>query len=168
MDRISEERRSWNMSRIRGKNTKPEIIVRSLLHRMGYRFRMNRRDLPGRPDIVLPKYRTVVLVHGCFWHRHPGCKRATIPATRKQSWVAKFQDNVERDKRNKRELRRAGWQVITLWECQIQRDPARTVMKVVNRLGDGAVASEYPLPSRDDVLRAAEERFRYGLSTSQG
>src|SRR5437588_4872801 len=87
IDRLTKERRSWNMSRIRGKNTNPEKIVRSLLHRMGYRFRLHGRRLPGRPDIVLPKYRTVIFVHGCFWHRHKGCKNCTTPTRRREWWV---------------------------------------------------------------------------------
>ncbi|MBU1162905.1 MAG: DNA mismatch endonuclease Vsr, partial [Proteobacteria bacterium] len=86
MDIISKEKRSWNMSRIRGKDTKPEIIVRSMLHRMGYRFRLHRKDLPGKPDIVLPKYKTVIFVHGCFWHRHKGCKYAYTPKSRVKFW----------------------------------------------------------------------------------
>ena len=101
-DILSKERRSWNMSRIRGSDTKPELLVRSLLHRMGYRFRLHRKDLPGRPDIVLPKYRTVIFVHGCFWHRHKGCKYAYTPKSRTDFWQNKFQGTVERDKRNRR------------------------------------------------------------------
>ncbi len=118
MDRISKQRRSWNMSRIRGKDTKPELLVRSLLHRMGYRFRLHRRDLPGCPDIVLPKHRTVILVHGCFWHRHPRCKYAYTPKSNVRHWKKRFAENVERDRRTRRKLRRLGWQVIVLWECQ--------------------------------------------------
>ena len=117
-DRISHEHRSWNMSRIRGSNTKPEVIVRSLLHRMGYRFRLHRADLPGKPDIVLPKHRTVILVHGCFWHRHRGCRYAYTPKSRKAFWSRKFEKNIVRDRSVRRRLRRAGWHVITIWECQ--------------------------------------------------
>lgn len=163
VDHLSEERRSWNMSRIRSKNTKPELIVRSLLHRMGFRFRVNRGDLPGKPDIVLPKYKTIIFVHGCFWHRHKGCKGATTPSTRRKFWLKKFQGNVERDKRNQRELRKAGWKVIVLWECRVQHDPVNTVMKAVNRFGGTASASDYPLPTRREVLRTAEARLQYGL-----
>ena len=168
MDRISKACRSRNMSRVRGSNTKPEIIVRSLLHRLGYRFRVNRRDLPGKPDIVLAKYQTVAFVHGCFWHRHPGCKRASMPATRRDFWIAKLQKNVERDKRDRRELRRAGWQVIVLWECDIRRDPIGSVMAAVKKFDSAAAAREYPLPSRRDVVRAAETRVRYGLKETGG
>jgi len=119
MDRISEEQRSWNMSRIRGKNTQPELIVRSTLHRLGYRFRLHRSDLPGKPDVVLPKYRTCIFVHGCYWHRHSGCKYAYEPKSRVDFWQKKFRDNVERDKRKRKELERLGWNVVVIWECQV-------------------------------------------------
>jgi DNA mismatch endonuclease (patch repair protein) len=118
VDHLTKEKRSWNMSQIRGKNTKPEIFVRSLLHRMGYRFRIHRKDLPGKPDIVLPKYRTVIFVHGCFWHRHKGCKRCTTPSTNKEYWLKKFERNKINDKIYKRELKEKGWKIITIWECE--------------------------------------------------
>lgn len=110
------------MSRIQGKNTKPERVVRSLLHRMGYRFRLHRKDLPGKPDIVLPKYRTAIFVNGCFWHRHEGCKSAYTPKTRKDFWSKKFAGNVERDSVNQEKLRQLGWNVICVWECEIQKN----------------------------------------------
>lgn len=113
------------MGRIRNKDTKPELMVRSLLHGMGYRFTVNgpkNRKLPGRPDIVLPKYRTVIFVHGCFWHRHKGCKETTTPKTRTEWWEAKFGGNVERDRRNQRDLRKLGWKVIVVWECQTKKE----------------------------------------------
>lgn len=106
------------MGRIRSKNTKPEKLVRSLLHGMGYRFRLHKKDLPGKPDIVLPKYRTVLLVHGCFWHRHPGCKYSYTPKTRKKFWETKFEKNVERDRTNIDALKKLGWNVEIIWECQ--------------------------------------------------
>ena len=117
-DRLTPERRSWNMSRIRGTNTKPELVVRKLLHEMGYRFRLHRADLPGRPDIVLPRHKTVVFVHGCYWHRHPGCRFAYTPKSRQSFWNAKFTSNVARDQRNQRDLKEAGWRVIVIWECE--------------------------------------------------
>ena len=118
MDSLTPEHRSWNMSRIRSGNTKPERLVRSLLHRMGYRFRLHRKDLPGRPDIVLPGRRTVVLVHGCYWHRHPGCRFAYTPKSNLAFWQAKFNENVNRDQRQYGQLRELGWGVITVWECE--------------------------------------------------
>lgn len=107
------------MSRIRDRDTKPEKLVRSLLHRLGYRFRLHRKDLPGRPDIVLPKYRTAIFVHGCFWHRHRGCKYAYQPKSRVEFWKKKFLDTVKRDKRNQNELKELGWKVIIVWECEL-------------------------------------------------
>jgi len=107
------------MSRIQSRDTKPERAVRSILHCMGYRFRLHRRDLPGSPDLVLPKYQTVVFVHGCFWHRHKGCQFAYTPKTRTAFWMKKFSDNVERDQRVARDLRKAGWHVLTVWECEL-------------------------------------------------
>lgn len=118
-DILSKERRSWNMSRIKSKNTKPEIIVRKLLFSMGYRYRLHIRDLPGTPDIVLPKYRTVIFVNGCFWHRHPNCKYTTMPKSRTDFWSNKFLANIERDKRNYSELKKLGWKIIIIWECEI-------------------------------------------------
>lgn len=121
-DKISEARRSWNMSRIRGKDTKPEIAVRSMLHRLGYRFRLHRNDLPGRPDIVLPSKKTVILVHGCYWHRHPGCRYAYSPKSRVDFWENKFAENIARDHRNMDELKSIGWRALVVWECEL-REP---------------------------------------------
>jgi DNA mismatch endonuclease (patch repair protein) len=120
-DKLTKARRSWNMSRIRGKDTGPERIVRSLLHRMGYRFRLHVRGLPGKPDVVLPKYRTVILVHGCFWHRHRRCKNCTTPTNRREFWISKLEGNAERDRRHVRALRTLGWRVLVVWECETER-----------------------------------------------
>ena len=114
------EQRSRNMSAIKSKNTKPEIAVRKLLHSMGYRFRLHRKDLPGSPDIVLPKYKTVIFVHGCFWHRHENCKYASTPKTRQEFWEAKFRENINRDKLNQENLSSKGWKIIVVWECEIK------------------------------------------------
>lgn len=135
MDIVSKNQRSWNMSRIRGKDTKPERAVRSLLHRMGYRFRLHRRDLPGKPDIVLPKYRAVVFVHGCFWHRHKGCRYAYTPKTRKEFWENKFSENIRRDKENSARLRQLGWKIIYVWECETERNPGLLERKLNKQLG---------------------------------
>ena len=112
--------RSRNMAAIRGKDTAPELAVRRILHAMGLRFRLHRKDLPGRPDIVLPKHRTVVFVHGCFWHRHEDCRYTTTPKTRQEFWQAKFAANVERDRRNRTDLQQLGWRVIVVWECELK------------------------------------------------
>lgn len=128
-DIISKEKRSWNMSRIRSKDTKPELVVRSLLHRMGYRFRLHRKDLPGKPDIVLPRYKTVIFVNGCYWHRHKNCKYAYNPKSRTEFWQKKFRGTVERDKQNRQELKKLGWKVIVIWECQ-----SRNIKTLRNKL----------------------------------
>ena len=107
------------MSRIRLKNTKPELIVRSMLHRMGYRFRLHVKELPGHPDIVLSKYKAVIFVHGCFWHRHPGCKYAYMPKSRQEFWTEKFAKNIGRHERVMEELTGLGWKVLIIWECEI-------------------------------------------------
>jgi len=120
MDILTKEKRSWNMSRIQPKNTKPEIMVRSVLHRLGYRFRLHAENLPGRPDIVLPKYKTVIFVHGCFWHRHPGCKYAYTPKSRIDFWTEKFHKNIKRHKAVIRELIELGWAVQVIWECEVK------------------------------------------------
>lgn len=138
VDTISEERRSWNMSRIKGRNTGPELRLRSLLHRAGFRFRLHAKDLPGKPDIVLPKYRTAIFVHGCFWHRHEGCRNATTPSTRTEFWQDKFNGNVERDRRNRAALETAGWTVITVWECDLKVDADRIVEQLSTELREAA------------------------------
>jgi DNA mismatch endonuclease (patch repair protein) len=117
-DRLSTKHRSWNMSRIGSKNTGPERIVRSVLHSLGFRFRLHRKSLPGTPDIVLPKYKTVIFVHGCFWHRHMNCKYCYTPKSRVEFWNKKFDGNVERDSKRVRQLEELGWRVLTVWECE--------------------------------------------------
>ena len=124
-DIVSEEQRSYIMSRVASKDTKPELLVRSFLHRSGFRFRIHGKKLPGRPDLVLPKHQAVVFVHGCFWHRHNGCTKATMPATRVEFWREKFERNVARDLTNQADLRNLGWRVIVLWECEIATIAAR-------------------------------------------
>ena len=124
MDTITAKRGSWNMSRIRAKDTKPERLVRSLLHCMCFRFRRHRRDLPGTPDIVLPGRRTVVLVNGCYWHRHEGCRSEYTPKSNREFWQSKFDKNVARDRLQNAQLRQLGWQVVTVWECET-KDPCR-------------------------------------------
>jgi DNA mismatch endonuclease (patch repair protein) len=112
------EQRSRNMSAIKSKNTKPEIKVRKLLHSMGYRFRLHSKDLPGSPDIVLPKYKTVIFVHGCFWHRHENCKYASTPKTRKEFWNKKFTENKKRDSEIQEKIKILDWRSVVIWECE--------------------------------------------------
>ncbi|WP_353617405.1 MULTISPECIES: very short patch repair endonuclease [unclassified Synechococcus] len=136
--------RSRNMAAIKGRNTTPELTVRKMLHRLGYRFRLHRRDLPGTPDIVLSKYRTVIFVHGCFWHRHPGCKFTTNPKTRREFWQSKFLRNAERDLLHLRNLRELRWTVVTIWECET-RNPQALESELLKHF---AYDPQSPLPSQ--------------------
>ena len=122
MDTLDRTARSERMSRVRGKNTSPELIIRRLVHRLGYRFRLHRRDLPGTPDLVFPGRRKVIFVHGCFWHRHPDpdCKLARMPKSRQEFWRPKLEGNRARDLRTEAALRGAGWDVMTVWECELR------------------------------------------------
>lgn len=132
----SKAQRSFNMSRIRGKDTKPELIVRSLVHQLGYRFRLHRRDLPGRPDLVLPRHRKVIFVHGCYWHRHR-CRYGRVRAkTNAEFWNAKLQANVERDRRNIRKLRKDDWSVLVIWECWTRDPEAKVIPRLIDFLED--------------------------------
>ena len=117
------------MSRVSGKNTKPEILVRSLLHNMGYRFRLHRKDLPGKPDITLPKYKKIIFVHGCFWHGHIGCPRAKRPTTNNKFWNEKLNKNIERDKITVNNLKQLGWDILTVWTCEV-----KNIEKLRNKL----------------------------------
>jgi DNA mismatch endonuclease (patch repair protein) len=119
VDSVSRAKRSQIMAAVRHKDTRPEITVRRLLHRMGYRYRLHARDLPGRPDIVLPKHRAVVEVRGCFWHRHPGCSNARLPKSRRGFWLPKLRANRLRDLKNERRLRALDWNVLVVWECEV-------------------------------------------------
>ena len=122
-DTVSSEKRSWIMSRIKSKDTKPELAVRSLLFSLGLRFRLHKDELPGHPDVVLSKLNAVIFVHGCFWHRHKNCRDNSNPATNSEFWQAKFKRNMDRDARNKKELRKLGWRVLTVWECELKDMP---------------------------------------------
>lgn len=121
MDVHSKETRSYNMSRIRSKDTKPELLVRKFLHKNGFRYRLHVKDLPGKPDIVLPKYKTVIFIHGCFWHGHEGCKYFTIPKTRTEWWLNKIKKNNFNDQKAEGVLFRLGWRIIKLWECELKK-----------------------------------------------
>ena len=133
-DKLTLEKRSWNMSRIKGKDTKIEVEVRKYLFSKGYRFRKNDKRYPGKPDIVLPKYHVAIFVHGCFWHRHEGCKDATTPKTRTEFWLEKFDKNVKNDQIKQEKLRELGWKVIVIWECELKRSFQETMDKVEKEL----------------------------------
>src|SRR6185312_12233462 len=126
-DIFKKRKRSEIMSRVRSSNTAPEIRVRKILHRLGFRFRLHRRDLPGTPDIALPRHDAIVLVHGCFWHRHSGCKDASTPKTRTDFWNKKFAENVRRDRDKTAALRDLGWKVFVVWECELRDEEALAI-----------------------------------------
>lgn len=133
MDIVDPSKRSKMMSGIRGKNTKPELQLRSLLHRHGFRFRIHGKELPGKPDLVLSKYKTVIFVHGCFWHQHPGCKYAYMPKSNVEFWQKKLLGNRQRDMDHQQELTEKGWNVITVWECEIKditEDPQSLIFSI--------------------------------------
>lgn len=129
-DHLTQNRRSWNMSRIKSKHSKPEMIIRSLLHRSGYRFRINDNKLPDCPDIILPKYNMVIFVTGCFWHRHEKFHRATMPNSNEKYWKNKFDKNVSRDIIVKKTLEKQGWNVLFVWECEVIKDPIDVLEKL--------------------------------------
>ncbi|MEQ8372597.1 MAG: DNA mismatch endonuclease Vsr [Roseibium aggregatum] len=131
-DIVDKQTRSRMMAAIRGKDTKPEMILRRGLHAVGFRFSLHRKDLPGRPDLVLAKHGAVLFVHGCFWHRHTGCKYATTPATRPEFWAEKFKGNVDRDRRNQEVLADLGWRVGIVWECSLKDEKAADTIQAVS------------------------------------
>lgn len=139
VDFLNPEERSERMSRIRSSNTSPELALRRALHALGFRFRLHCKDLPGKPDIVLPRYKTVVFVHGCFWHRHVGCKVATTPKSNTEFWVDKFDRNVARDTRSIGLLEAQGWKVIIAWECELSsaRKAADTALRIAAEIRTG-------------------------------
>jgi DNA mismatch endonuclease (patch repair protein) len=134
MDIWSKEKRSECMSKIRSKDTKPELALRKALFARGFRYRVNDKKLLGKPDIVLPKYKTVIFLHGCFWHRHKGCKYAYTPKTNTQFWVDKITSNAERDKVNLQKLTALGWNVLTVWECEIRHEYKHDLTPLIDRI----------------------------------
>lgn len=156
MDTVGPEERSRIMSRVRSKDTKPELLVRRLAHAMGYRFRLHRADLPGRPDLVFPARGKVVFIHGCFWHGHPGCPNARRPKSREEFWSPKLDGNRRRDARNLRRLRCAGWGAMVIWECQL-KNPDRLRARLRRFLGPpgggigGATKSESPAEAGEGI-----------------
>jgi DNA mismatch endonuclease (patch repair protein) len=130
----TKAQRSYNMSQIKGKNTKPEMIVRKFLHANGFRYRLHDRKLPGRPDMVLPKYKTVIFINGCFWHGHKGCRHFVIPKTRTEWWMAKIARNKQNDSKKQRALGKVGWKVIIVWECSLKKNLSAKLNRIANSL----------------------------------
>lgn len=136
VDSVTRQRRSEIMARVRAKDTTPELAVRSMVHRMGYRFRLHRRDLPGCPDMVFPSRRKVIFVHGCFWHRHSGCPLSRIPKTRVEFWTSKLEGNAARDAKHLGALKAKGWRALVIWECETGKiDVARRIRTFLGKAG---------------------------------
>jgi len=133
-DHLTEAERSWNMSRIRSRDTSIEMMVRKELFARGFRFRKNDKRYPGTPDVILPKYKTAIFIHGCFWHRHQDCKIATTPKTNTDYWTKKFAKNVENDEKHKMQLIEQGWQVFVIWQCEIEKDLKGTVDHLIESI----------------------------------
>ena len=166
-DRLTPRQRSAHMARIRGEDTRPELVVRRALHAAGYRYRLHLRRMPARPDIVLPKFRAVVLVHGCFWHRHEGCRLAYMPKSRIDFWNEKFSGNLLRDHRQHKALLDSGWRVLVIWECAL-RGTARQLatMTIVKRwIRSRAAHAEFPPASTASLSLSLTAKFN-GKSVS--
>ena len=136
-DSLTPEKRSWNMSRIRSKDTSIEIKVRKYLFSQGFRYKKNVASLPGKPDIVFPKYHAAVFIHGCFWHRHEGCRRSNIPKSKQEYWIPKLEKNVENDIKHYQQLQELGWRPIIVWECELCRSFDITLKKTIQEITDG-------------------------------
>lgn len=163
-DILTKKQRSKVMSKVRSGDTKPEWILRCGLHRLGFRYRLRNSRLPGRPDLAFPKFQAAVFVHGCYWHRHPGCKDASVPKSNMEFWDRKFAENVERDRRTKRELEKRGWRVMVVWECELVRRTVETVQRVAYWLKQESGWDDYVV-SRNELLAVAEEKVRYRLNS---
>jgi len=164
LDTFTRGKRSEIMRRVKSIDTKPELLVRSLLHRLGFRFRIHSKDLPGKPDIVLAKYKTIIFVHGCFWHQHSRCKEADLPASRRDYWVSKFEKNIKRDRINSRRLRLLGWKVVLVWECETKNS-----IKLAERLVKDIIGGSVGYDSSYAIgVLAAEKKgeYRRGLKGS--
>ena len=163
-DTLSKTQRSKLMSTVRSRDTKPEWILRCGLHRIGFRYRLENSHLPGNPDLVFPKYSSAVFVHGCYWHRHPGCKNASIPKTNVAFWKKKFSENMARDRRNIHALETSGWRVLVVWECELIRKTVETIHRVANWIGRDK-EFEYCDINKNELLSVAEKKVRYRISS---
>lgn len=174
MDIWDKNKRSECMSKIRSKNTKPELVLRKALFARGFRYRVNVPNLPGKPDIVLPKYQTVIFLHGCFWHRHEGCKYAYTPKTNTKFWIDKITSNAERDKVNLQKLTALGWNVITVWECEIRHTHKHNLTPLIDRV-EAEILKNQPKKislkfyeqRENEVLMVAEDIVEYQRTTKK-
>ncbi len=169
-DTLSTKQRSAAMSKVHSADTKPEWILRCGLHRLGFRYRLRNSHLPGRPDLAFPKYRTVVFAHGCYWHRHAGCKDASTPKTNVAFWTRKFAENEERDRRREGQLVAQGWRVMVVWECELVNHTVETIQRVALWLTQGTAAGKQyryaeQAVNRGQLLAVAEEKVRYRIAS---
>jgi DNA mismatch endonuclease (patch repair protein) len=174
MDIWDKDKRSECMSKIRSKDTKPELALRKALFARGFRYRANDIKLPGKPDIVLRKYKTVIFLHGCFWHSHEGCKYASIPKTNTKFWVDKITSNAERDKANAEKLAALGWNVLTVWECEIRHKYKHDITPLIDRVEADILAQipqkismKFYEERENEILMVAEEVVEYKRTTKQ-
>lgn len=168
-DTLSNKQRSALMSKVGSSDTKPEWILRCGLHRLGFRYRLENKHLPGRPDLAFPKYHSVVYVHGCYWHRHSGCKDASMPKSNVDFWAKKFSENTERDRKVEQALTERGWRVMVVWECELLNHTVETIgrvarwLRMTNSVADRTVRYESAM-DRDEILAVAEQKVRYRLA----
>ena len=163
-DTLTKKQRSKVMSKVRSRDTKPEWILRCGLHRLGFRYCLKNSQMPGSPDLVFPKFHAAVFVHGCFWHRHPGCKDASTPKSNIDFWERKFAENVERDSRLIRELENLGWRILVVWECELIRQTVETIHRVTCWLRQSDVCYDYNM-NQNELLSIAEKKIRYRISS---
>jgi DNA mismatch endonuclease (patch repair protein) len=163
-DTLTKPQRSKLMSKVRSRDTKPEWILRCGLHRLGFRYRLKNRHLPGSPDLVFAKFHAAVFVHGCYWHRHQGCKDASTPKSNIDFWERKFAENIERDSRIIRELENLGWRILVVWECELTRKARETVHRVASWLKQGNVCYDCVI-NQSELLSVAEKKIRYRISS---
>ena len=163
-DIVSKKQRSKLMSKVRSRDTKPEWILRCGVHRLGFRYRIKNNRLPGCPDLVFPKFHAAVFVHGCYWHRHPGCKDASTPKSNVDFWEKKFTENVERDRRSIRQLENLSWRTLVVWECELTRNTVETIYRVANWLSKGNTCN-YCGMKQHELLSVAEKKIRYRISS---
>lgn len=172
-DTLTRKQRSLLMAKVRSTNTQPEWVLRSALHRLGFRYRLHAKDLPGRPDLVFPRYRVAIFIHGCFWHRHPGCKDASSPKTNQLFWERKFCDNIRRDREVAEALTKEGWEVVVVWECELLQDTLPTIERVREILAKRrppAPDTAYPVLdlSKRSLLAIAEKKSKYRAPGRRG
>ncbi len=163
-DNLTKKQRAKVMSKVRSRDTKPEWIIRCGLHRLGFRYRLKNSQMPGSPDLVFPKFHAAVFVHGCYWHRHPGCKDASTPKSNTDFWEIKFVENVERDSRNMRELGNLGWRILVVWECELINQTVETIHRVARWLKQSDVFCDYKI-NQKNLLSIAEKKIRYRISS---